>query len=330
MRFTSRIVIILSIIAVLGSALTAGYLMTIRQNSHEEVYPHVRRTPMSIYAASDFTPPGSATGCACVVAGSGSAADPYVIAGWDIDASETDGISVAYVDSYFLITQVNISGTRQHAAIRMEQVSNGKVSDSEIAGAFRAISIHQSKNIAVFDNRISESEFGTWLEASNFCTVVGNTMKKIRQVSIFVRGSDNSVEGNSVAGTYGGINIDGMPGHAERNVIKNNTITAAQEYGIGLWQADANTVISNIISDGGGSGILITDSSDSNTIESNGVRQNAGDGILIVEGSSNNLVQRNVCAENGDGVYTFDLHSEVPDNIWQNNTFGTRNVEALE
>jgi len=304
--------------------------MSIAQQPPEGgAYPQVRRSPISIHDASDFTPPNSTTGCACVVAGSGSARDPYVIAGWEIDASQSDGISVASVDDHFVITQVNISGTRQHVAIRLENVQNAKISNSTIAGTFVAVSIRGSKNIAVVDNAIGESQYGVWLEASDSNTVVHNNIESIGRVSIFVRGSDNLVEDNSIERTYGGINIDGTMGPADHNIVKNNTIRAAQEYGIALWRARGNTIASNIITDGRGAGIAITDSSSNNTIQSNNVRQNTGDGILIIEGSSNNLVQRNVFVGNGDGINTFDLHSEASNNTWRDNTYLTRSSDTL-
>jgi parallel beta-helix repeat protein len=331
MRLTTRILVILSVLAVLGSAFTAGYLMnTARQPQDGQVYPLIRRLPISIYDASEFTPPNSTTGCACVVAGSGSARDPYVIAGWEIDASGADGIIVVSVKEYFVITQVSISGTRQHVAVRLERVENAKVSDSSIAGTFAGISIRQSKNVAVVDNVISETEYGVKLETSDFNTVVGNTLDRMGQVSIFVRGSDNLVKDNTIEQTYGGINVDGTPGRADRNIVENNTIQAAQAYGIGLWQACSNRIASNTITSGQGSGIFITYTSRDNTIDSNDVRHNTGDGISISKGSSNNLVQNNVFTGNGDGVYTFDLHSEASlSNTWTDNTFLTRSSDTL-
>jgi parallel beta-helix repeat protein len=332
MRLTTRILVIFCVLAVIGSALAAGYLTnTARHPQDGQVYPHIRRLPISIYDASEFTPPNSTSGCACVVAGSGTARDPYVIAGWEIDASGTDGISVASVGDYFVITQVNISGTRQHVAIRLERVQNAKVSDSSISGTFVGVSILRSRNVAVVDNVLSGSEYGVRLEASDFNAVTGNTLDEIGQVSIFVRGSNNLVKDNTIEGTYGGINVDGTSGPADRNMIRNNTIRAAQTYGIGLWQASNNTLASNTITDGQGSGIFMTYTSSDNTIDSNDVRQNTGDGILISKGSSNNLVQNNVFTGNGDGVYTFDLHSEASlSNTWRDNTFLTRSSDTLE
>lgn len=302
---------------------------TPRQPPDGQVYLHLRHLPISIYDTSEFTPPNSTSGCACVVAGSGSATDPYVIAGWQIDASEAEGITVGSVDDYFVITQVNISGTRQHVAIRLGRVQNAKVSDSSIVGTFVGISIRSSRTVAVVDNMISESEYGVWLEDSESSGVVGNTLRRIGQVSIFVRGSGNLVRDNVIDGTYGGINLDGTAAPADRNMVENNTIRAAQLYGIGLWQARGNMLVSNTITEGQGSGIFITHTSSNNTIEGNSVRQNGGDGILIAKGSSDNLVQSNVFTDNGDAVYTFDLHSEDPNNTWRNNTYLTRSSEIL-
>jgi hypothetical protein len=41
---------------------------------------------ITITSDSDFTAPGSSTGCACVTAGNGTSASPYVIGPWAITA----------------------------------------------------------------------------------------------------------------------------------------------------------------------------------------------------------------------------------------------------
>jgi parallel beta-helix repeat protein len=196
-------------------------------------------------------------------------------------------------------------------------------------GTFVGISLLQSNNVTITGNDVSNSSIGIWLEASNFNTVAHNTMDEISQISIFVRGSRNMVVDNSLGGSLGGINIDGTPGSADWNVVSNNTIVRTGGYGIGLWRATGNKITGNTITDGRSDGIFLTDSSSNNIIESNRVTQNAGDGILISVGCSSNLVQRNTFTGNGDGISSFDLHSEDPDNIWAGNTFGTKNPETL-
>jgi parallel beta-helix repeat protein len=331
MELTNRIRAVLLVLAVLGSALTAGYVMSIASRPEgRKPYQLVRHLPISIEDPKDFTPPNSTTGCACVVNGSGTSKDPYVIAGWDINASETNGISVRSVDVYFAISKVSISGTQDHDGILVEQVQNGIISDSTINGTFVAISVRSSKNVTIVGNTVSKSNTGLWLEASNFNTVVRNALHGVGGISIFVRGSDNLVEDNRVDETYGAINLDGTAGPVNRNLIRNNKISRADAYGIVLWRALSNTITANLVTEGGMYGIILTDSSNYNTIDNNEVTQNGGDGIAISAGCSNNLVQRNVSKGNGDGANWFDLHSDDPNNRWVSNIFGTKRPDTLE
>jgi parallel beta-helix repeat protein len=323
-------VIVLAIL--IGSALTAGYFASTNTQPEETVvYPRLPHLPISIGDASDFTPANSSIGCACVLAGSGSSTDPYIIAGWSIDATETDGISVRSVDKYFIVTQVTISGAaKRTAAIRLDRVASGKVSNSTIDGTFVGLSVLNSKKITVVNNIISKSEYGIWLEASNSNTISDNNLSNIAQVAIFVRGSDNLIERNSIEGGFGGINIDGTPGPADRNTARNNQIRHTAAYGIGLWRAHNNSIVGNVVADGMSGGILITEGSGDNTIKSNEVRRNGGDGIVIAEQSSGNVVQGNVVKGNGDGVQSFDLHSLAPDNTWTSNDSETKEPDSLQ
>lgn len=332
MQVKNRTRVIVLAVIVIGSALTVGYFATTSTQPEETtVHPRLPHSPISINDASDFTPAGSGIGCACVLAGSGSSADPYIVGGWSINASETDGISARSVDKHFIITQVTISGAAQrNVAIRLDQVHGAKISDSTINGTFAAIFVFGSREVAVFDNIVSGSEYGVWLEASNSNTVSNNTLNDIGQVSIFARGSDNLIEQNSIEESFGGINIDGTPGPADRNVARSNNVRHTAGYGIGLWRAGNNTVVNNIVGDCMGDGILITEGSSDNVVESNEVRHNGGDGIVIAEQSSGNVVQGNVAKGNGDGVRSFDLHSKASDNVWTGNVFETKEPDSLE
>jgi len=332
MEIKNRTTVVVLAMIVVGSALTAGYFVaTSTQPEETTVYPRLPHSPISIEEASDFTPANSSIGCACVLAGSGSSTDPYVIAGWSINASKTNGISVTSVDEHFIITQVTISdATERNVGIRLERVSSGKVSNSTISGTFLAFFVLESRKVAIVDNIVSNSEYGIMLEASNSNTVSDNNLNNIGQVSIFVRGSDNLIEENSIEGGFGGINIDGTAGPANRNTARSNQVRHAGAYGISLWRAHNNTIVGNMVADSAGDGILITEASSDNLIESNEVRRNGGDGVVITEQSSGNVVQRNVVKGNGDGVGSFDLHSKASDNVWTGNAFETKEPDSLE
>lgn len=63
-----------------------------------EVSPnYLQHPPIAIHGNLGFTTANGVTG------GNGRAADPYIIQGWEIDATGTSGISIRNTDSYFVI-----------------------------------------------------------------------------------------------------------------------------------------------------------------------------------------------------------------------------------
>jgi len=284
--------------------------------------PHQR---IVVTEDGEFTAPGTGTGCECVREGYGNSSHPFVISGWELSASDGDGISIAWTTAHFIILNVRVNGTGRYGGVVLTAVENGKILNSSLSGCSSAIYVWKSSHIIIANNTVSHSEFGIMLEASNNNGVIGNKSHNNHQVGIFVRASDNVIDGNLVSdGSFGGINVDGTAGFGGDNQITNNVVRQNLQYGIGLWHALANHISGNAVSGNGGAGIMLTDSSANNSIENNQVTNNGADGILIAEQSSANRVVRNIVTGNGNAVTTFDLHDESLDNIWLDNVFNTR------
>jgi len=296
---------------------------TIAKSSY--LAPHER---ILVQDASEFTVPGTGRGCECVTAGSGTSSDPFVISNWRLSASSGDGISIAWTTVHFIILNVMVNATAAHDSIVLRGVANGTVQDSSFFGG--GISLFNSNAILIRNNTITGSRFGILLEASNGNTISGNRLQHIEQVGIFVRASDNLVDKNQVTdGSFGGINIDGMSGFGENNRIAGNVVRGNPQYGVGLWQAQNNSIEGNTVSENGGDGIMLTASCTKNLVERNTVVNNGGDGILVDEQSTNNKITMNTVTGNGNGTTSFDLHNENSDNLWLNNTFNTREPDTI-
>jgi parallel beta-helix repeat protein len=290
-----------------------------------DLAPHER---IVIQDASEFTIPGTGTGCECVRAGSGSLSDPFVISDWKLSASGGDGISVAATTVHFIISGVVVNATGFYDSLVLRSVANGTIQDSSFFGG--GISIFSSHAISIINNTITDSKFGILLEASNDNTVSGNRLDHIREVGIFIRASRNLIDGNRVTdGFYGGVNIDGMSGFGDDNRIVNNVVERNPQYGVGLWQARNNLIKGNTVSGNGGAGIMITASSTGNLVEQNSVVNNGADGILVDEQSTENKIIGNTVTGNGNGTTSFDLHDEGSDNTWLSNTFSTRRPDTI-
>jgi len=280
--------------------------------------------------AAEFTVPGAGAGCECVTRGSGSSSDPFIISGWRLNASDGEGISIGWTTVHFLIENVVVSGSSQYSGVLLRWVENGAIMNSSISGAHYGISLYSSSSVLIANNTLVHNDFGIVLEASNNNTVTENMLDGSRQVGIFVRGSNNTVDANLVInGSFGGINVDGTALLGSSNSITKNVVKANSAYGIALWRARNNVIKGNAVSENGGAGIMLIDSSAANLVENNRVVNNGGDGILIAQQSSGNTVAGNNVTGNGNGATTFDLHDETSDNLWVSNTFNTRSPDTI-
>jgi parallel beta-helix repeat protein len=288
------------------------------------------RGPILIGEDADFTQVGAGKGCECTRAGSGSERDPYMISDWIINASGTAGITVFGTNSYFTVNKVQVQGDGLSTGIKLDQVQNGRIEDSSITNNSIAAYVFQSRNLEFINNTIEQNGYGIRLEASNNNRLSLNRFSQIREVAIFVRGSDNSVTGNVVRDAFGAINIDGTAGGANDNLLEQNSLSNTTAYGIGVWRAAHTTVRSNSVTQSRGIGIFLTDRSSNNSVEENQVTENKGGGILLTEETSYNSIRGNTAKGNGDGVTLFDLTDTGSGNTWENNSYDTKMPRTLD
>lgn len=284
--------------------------------------------PIVISGPEDFTAPGAGFGCECVRQGSGTQADPYVIAGWVIRASTAHGILIIETSTHFVIRDVSIYGEASvFNGMTLQHVENGRIETSTVTGNSDGISTLSSSNLTIVNNNVTNNGVGVHLEVSHKNIVQGNSVSDNREMGIFVRGSYNRIVNNTVARNgFGGINIDGTIPQAVFDVVSGNIVTENGGYGVGLWVA-ANSVVSDNIVSGNGEygGIGLSEMSYNNTVTRNLVERNSGNGISVLEGSSANNIVLNRAKGNGDGASTFDLFDDASGsgNVWSNNDFDT-------
>jgi parallel beta-helix repeat protein len=84
-----------------------------------------------------------------VVAGKGTAADPFVIEGWLFEAGET-GIGIANTDAFFVIRACRFTRISRFDPISFSGVRNGRVEDCVVDGtAGRCICLSDSSNCSI-------------------------------------------------------------------------------------------------------------------------------------------------------------------------------------
>lgn len=296
-------------------------------------YPEYQPLPHSniaIGSDSDFTKVGAASGCECVRSGTGTQSEPFLIAGWIINASKSDGIVIVGTTAYFAISDVRINGSQN--GINLNNAANGRVVNSLITDSSHGIFTFSSMNLDFENNTLTHTQFGIQLEVSDNNIVSSNRFDESGQIAIFVRGSANIVSNNVIVHAgFGGINVDGTPGLANANFVEGNIVKDSGRYGIATWLASNCVIRNNTVTGSGlGGGISLTDQSVNNMVEGNTVTGNRGNGILLTGSSSNNTVTGNTAKGNGDGINYFDLFDASGNNIWQNNTYNTKKPNTLQ
>lgn len=91
--------------------------------------------------------------------GSGTALDPYIIDGWDIDASSKVGIRIEHTTAHFIIRNVRVHSDQQKNGIELFDVSNGQIVNATVYRNWHGISLAGVTNLVLVDNHISSSRF---------------------------------------------------------------------------------------------------------------------------------------------------------------------------
>jgi len=237
--------------------------------------------PISIVGNAGFAGPNATTG---VVRGSGSATDPYVISGWDIDASGADGINVKDADAYFVIRDCYIHDgiANYNTGIYLENCRNGVITNNTCLYTWDGVYLLSSSDITVTDNNCSYDDGGVILFRSVNITLRNNTMfgngmsvsgYNLDECNTHDIDTSNTVNGKGIyyyrdqagvavpkdAGQVILANCTGfviedhtfvdatsgvMMLFSADNTVRNNTFRNSV-YGVYLWYSVGNTVVDN-------------------------------------------------------------------------------------
>jgi parallel beta-helix repeat protein len=126
--------------------------------------------PIYIYGDDEFTYSNG------VMSGSGTAADPYVIEGWNISPANADyGVYVDHTTSHFVIRDCVIGGARI-AGVYFNSVENGRIEKVQIFGSDMAIYLLNARGNRIAESVISECRYGIVMAAvSQENVITGNS-----------------------------------------------------------------------------------------------------------------------------------------------------------
>ena len=195
--------------------------------------PH---SPITIDGNGNFT---FANG---VTSGTGTRSDPYIIQGWDINASGLPccyawgnaGLLVQNTNASFIIRDVYVhSGLPLSLGINLLRVSNSFVENSVASFDYYGIAVSLSTNITIIGNTVfSDNPYGIDVFQSSNSLV-----------------SENNVYSNQNAGIY----LD-----SPSNItVSKNSIHDQKLFGIDTYTTDHNTFVANNISNNGEMGLRL-------------------------------------------------------------------------
>ncbi len=278
----------------------------------EEVSAYTPHNPIRIDGDGEFTAPNGVTG------GSGSPTDPFIIEGWEINASADRGIFIINTQAHFYIRDVYVhSGsmdTPENDGISIQHSENGRIENCSLSHNQMGISVSGSK-IAIRNNTFTSNGVavsGRTLEEARTNIVTSDNMVNGRPIHFHKDGTELVIIGGSMGQllilnytnvrvsslyidhTSSGISI----AYAENVIVDDNEITNST-IGISLSMVTNAGIYSNMLYNNG-AGITAA-YLDNSTVAGNTVALNSYCGIIL-DKTNDSFVRNNHIYENHAGL----------------------------
>jgi parallel beta-helix repeat protein len=266
-RFIQSLAFVLALIMVAGAGL--GVFSSVKKNPDGEkvmlaVPLFMTHSPILIESEAALTVANGVT------VGDGSAGNPFVIQGWDIDASSAmaAGIAVSNITSHLVIRNVNVhSGGSSNLGIALINNTNCTVEHSLSSHNYAGIGALMCDHIVIQNNTVENNELeGILIFDTDYARVAHNIVV-------------NSSVGIALFDTI------------ESSVV-DNAVTFNNNAGLAL-QASTLATISGNIMDNNSIGLLMTQSEGSQ-IDKNMVVRNWNIGVYLMFSQNNTLFSNTV------------------------------------
>jgi len=258
---------LIALAAMLAVVLLAGALTTmVLKNAPEKT-----RTAAPLYNV--FSPiriEGDAAFTAAngVVGGSGTFDDPFVIGGWDIDATTSTGVMVSNTTLNFTVRAVNVhSGGFTTIDILLFNVTDGTVDSAIVVGGRIGIGVFNSTLVAVTNCTVQGTNLGgVFVASSTDVSMVNNVLAANQQNGVLIQNSaflamkNNTISFNPLNGLVLSIseNVD-----VAGNLFFNNPVGAI------LIETNLSSIQDNVMIQQSSTGIFLSSDCHNNTVESN-------------------------------------------------------------
>lgn len=278
--------------------------------------------PIFIVGDDDFTAENGVTG------GTGTASDPYIIEGWEVDGENGRScIAVSDTNSHLVIRDCSLWNASTHTIPYGHGIHLDGVSNCTIEG-----------------NSVLECYTGMFLEGSSNNTISGNIIHNVTHMGLqlYSSCSDNMICGNEIHSiSYDSICV--WSG-SDRNMITDNWLHNNTFDGVDLRRSNGNIVTLNLIENCGSFGVSCAYAIPSNDtlISGNLIRQcNYGasltgwrntlyanafwecpQGVRLLLGEEQNVVQNDlnscggICLDSANNSFVYGNNCSFSSNMW--------------
>ncbi len=228
----------------------------------EEILPH---DPISILSDADLVAENG------VISGDGTMDDPYLIAGWTIDAQSGVGIRIQGISAHVLVLNCAIVGDRQRGiGILLQESIRVRIVECSFSDLGSGIFIYQNPGASIEANAFTDCRRGVEGTESNGMSILGNNVAGSKEHGIFLwRCHDVSLRGNTLSDCRNGIYLDSC----HRNALNENQVEGSDR-GIFLWDSFDCAIVGSTLRECG-LGLALVHTSEGNTVFRNVFVDNA-------------------------------------------------------
>jgi parallel beta-helix repeat protein len=199
--------------------------------------------------------------------GSGTEADPYIIANLTFNGASDPAVYINNVQLYVVVRDCTF--TNCAIAIELDVSRNVTVTKNTIEGGYEALVIYGAGGNTIANNTVSDQGYGFYLSETEGNTVCDNTLNNIDDYAVLLEGShENTICRNNVdVCDWCAICL----AYSDNNTISDNVMTNS-EIGVYLeYLGSGNVITGNSMTDCDEQygGIEIADAPDSNTVSNN-------------------------------------------------------------
>ena len=277
-------------------------------------------TPISINGNADF----AAQAIVESWPGDGSLGNPYIIQGYDINASSADGINIQNTNVHFIVSGCYIhhgSFSLWYTGLSLHNCSNGTLTGNNCSKNEYNIWLESSSNNTLINNNCSKGYYGIYLgPSSNSNTISNNNCSVNYNIGIVLGSSSN----NTIASNTCNFNtIQGIRLSSSSNNTVSNNNCSSNNCGIYLRSSTNNTISNNNCSSNN-YGIYLYDHSTNNTLSDNNFSSNTNYGVCISQLSNGNTVSNNNCSNNDQGIQldSGSFYNTLSNNNCSSNSYG--------